>query len=1103
MNPSLDTLVSDFRLYDLFGDDGTLSTTQVWILEVKSEDGSELRFVYGRSLPGTYKSDGWIGTSSGSNPLGDNGFAIIHALTLHAEAKQLKAFLQAFTGGVSFREASACAGIWVKQEQLCKVGEAVFGARPQVRPVIHLPTRDYFDLRSRRLSPTSFASVDSAAVFSQEKSHALTVADGWDRKIANVVCSALDTDTGMNFADLDAWRLGDFELLCAPGLTPTERRKYAVTLKGVKPSLKLFEPLTREPADLMVILTLYSDGGVQDSCVIRLERSTPYPLEHSFAIDGSRIKAATAFTLEIYALGDQGSGSWILLQTGNYFLRSINVQMQLLDSTRGADPIDWLKRQVPLREKARLQAAARVGRAAHASSSTYGGDSNDPWINLNRSMEDRIHDLLPKDSKGNFFLTLSDSGGMSRMSLVDWLRKIFERHHDAEIAWIDPYMEDVGIDLLHTMGSETGRYLIITTEKNGKEEGLVGSAQPTRMQRLLASCAGWGKGYFGNVHLRVLAVPESRLHDRMILIRAVDGRPLEGYHLSNSIQRANENFPLLATPIPADVLPSVFEFADKTIQITLHGDGKIAPTAKLIFDSTAFRPEDEQSTLGPNHPSSIVDPARSGDVLAWWLDDPDVAGLSGQALRERMQAKGHLKDGELNLDRFLRMPSKFWSTGFAMEQFHSAWDVMGYVLAHTPAGELFEDRDAPLPEAVKQQLCAHLNVSRSDALPPKVKTSYIDIEYYRAKSFSALLLSSSEPARVFCDPPVDIAWGDYYALKILWLKAPQDVIEWLGTTCAEPFDEQPRRRALVIEALKHICFTLGFDKNPVRVEALLQCPVSLLQWVGVHAFKDAINHGNFGIDALGKIDLIEPRGVQRTVLCWLINEANYVGSAVKEHLIAKLTQSIKTPLTDQQLQDILDPLRGRLGELHHFSPWILESLLISMLESKTIDVAQVSRAWMGDITRKWRAVLKEGHVSFTLDGDAAFSDELAALTLHLVPQDRLSLFNELWKVFRLLARTIRKPLSAQIDWRAYSCAHGVNLWLHTLARRIAALVHTDEYQPLAELLAESQSLIERCSYFDCDSIGNRELLMYWTSDPAEIASLRLLHTIGAKLSHNG
>ncbi|WP_202760283.1 VPA1262 family protein [Delftia acidovorans] len=1103
MNPSLDALVSDFRLYNLFGDDGTLSTTQVWLLEIKSEEGRELRFVYGRSLPGTYKSDGWIGTSSGSHPLGDNGFAIFHGLTLHTDAKQLKAFLQRFTGGVCFREASAHAGISVKQELLDKVGEAVFGARPHVRPVMHLPTRDYFGLRSRRLSPTNFASVDSGAVFSQDKSHVLTVADGWDRKITKFVCSVLDADTGMNFSDLDAWRLGDFELLCAPSLTSTERRKYAFTLKGERPSLKLFEPLTQEPTDLMLVLTLYSDGGVQESCVTRLDRSTAYPLEHPFVIEGSKSQSATAFTLEIYALGDEGSGSWMLLQTGNYFMRSMNLHMQVNDSIRGADQMGWLKRQVPIKEKAKLQAAARVARAVHASRSTFGGDPNDPWVNLNRSTEDRIHDLLPKASKGNFFPTLSDSGGMSRLSLVDWLRKIFDRHHDAEIAWIDPYMEDVGIDLLHRMGSETGKYLIITTEKNGKEEGPGGTAQPTRMQRLLASCAGWGHGYFGNVHLRVLAVPESRLHDRMILIRSADGRPLEGYHLSNSIQRANENFPLLATPIPADVLPGVFEFADRTIQSTLHGDEKIAPTAKLIFDSTAFRPEAQQPTQGLNNRSSFVDPARSGDVLAWWLDDPDVAGLSGQALNEGMQAKGHLKDGELNSERFLRIPSKFWSTGFPMEQFHGTWDAMGYVLADTRAGELFEDQDAPLPEAVKQQLRAHLNVSRSDALPPKVKKSYIDIEYYRIQSFSALLLSSAEPANVFCYSPVDIAWGDYYALKILWSKAPQDVIEWLGATCAEPFDEQPRRRALVIEALKLICSTLGFDKNPARIEALLQSPVSLLQWVGVHAFKDAINHGSFGIDALGKIDLIEPRDVQRTVLCWLINEANYVGSAVRENLIAKLMQSIKASLTDQQLQDILEPMRGRLGTLYHFSPWILESLLISMLELKAINVAQVSRAWMGEITRQWRAALKEGRVSFTVDGDAAFSDELAILTLHLAPQDRVNVFDELWRVLRSIARTIRKPLSAQIDWRAYSCAHGVNLWLHALARRIAALVHTDEYQPLAELLAESQSLIERWPSFDWESSGNRELLMYSTSDPAQIASQRLLHTIGAALSHNG
>lgn len=1096
MTQTFNTLASDFRLYDLFGDAEKISATQLWVLEIGREDASELRYLYGRTLPGTYQSDAWTGTATSKTLLYEKCFVRTHALTLHTSAEKLKVFLQSFIDGASLQEASQLANLVLSEKLSANVGSVTFGAKPNVRPVMHLPTRDYFQFQTQRLSPTSLASADSGAVFSEGKPNVFSVPEGCDRKIAKAACDALDADTGMDFAALDAWRLGDFEFICVPGLTNFERRKFEITLKGKNSSLKLFEPLTREPADLLVVLNAYSDDSVQASYVARLDKSIPYPLDHIFLIEEFKNQIATAFTLEIYALGEVGEESYLRLQTGSYFVRSVNMNMQVIESIRSTDRMGWLEKQVPAREKAKLEAAERVARAVRPSRSEIGGHANDPWVSQNRLTESNVQGLLPKASTGRFFLTLSDSGGTSRLHLVDWLRGIFEGHHDAQIAWIDPFMEDVGINLLHRMGTSTGDYLIITTEKQSKEDSDADPKQLNRTQRLLSSCAEWANGYFGNVRLKVLAVPESKVHDRMILIRAADGRPLAGYHLSNSIQRANDNFPLLATPIPLDVLPHVFEFADGIIQSTLHGDGKKAPTAKLIFDSTAYRPEVKENPEELNHRSSFVDALRAGDVLAWWLNDQELVGLSGPDLLQLMQSKGHVKDGQLDPDRFEDMPSKFWSEGFPLQGFHSAWDAVGYVLAHSLAGELFTEDQASLPDALKQMLLEHLNPSRADALTAKVKKSYLDVEHYRAMSLSELLLSSYEPSSVFHYSPVETAWSDYYALKILWSRAPQDMVDWLSAICSNPIGEHPRKRALVVQAFQLICLTLGFDKKPEQIDALLKSNVSIVTWVGIHAFKDAINDGSFGIDTISKLDLIEPHSEQRTVLCWLINEANYDNSDAKPHLIAKLTQSIDAPLTDKQLQDILQPVRGRLGRLHHFTPWILESLLIPMLGMQVIDAAQVSREWLGELTTQWRTALNGGSVYFKFDGDGAFTDELAALTAHLSPADQMQVIKQLWRAFYSLARTIRQPLSAQVDWSSYICAHEVNLWLYALARRIAALVHNDEKQSLEELLEESESLIERLPASEWDGFTRQEeLLKYSKGDPDQIKSHRLLQTI--------
>ncbi|GGM23830.1 hypothetical protein GCM10009425_38380 [Pseudomonas asuensis] len=105
------------------------------------------------------------------------------------------------------------------------------------RPVMHLPTRDFFQFRTSRLSPTSYASVDSAAISFDSKTETFNMAEGLDRKIAEAACQSLNAGTGLDFASLDAWRIGDFEFICIPGQNRAEKSKYNITLKGDDASL--------------------------------------------------------------------------------------------------------------------------------------------------------------------------------------------------------------------------------------------------------------------------------------------------------------------------------------------------------------------------------------------------------------------------------------------------------------------------------------------------------------------------------------------------------------------------------------------------------------------------------------------------------------------------------------------------------------------------------------------------------------------------------------------------------------------------------------------------------------------------------------------------
>ena len=1090
------TLFADSRLYDLFGNDNNITVSQIWILEIERESSRELRFLYGRSLPDTYLSDCWRGKVSKVVTIYDNSSVKIHSLIMHTSTKKLKAFLEQFISGASLQNASQFAQLTISKDlaEANIFDEITFGENPITRPVMHLPTRDYYQSQTKQLSPTNYCSVDSGSVSASKKPEIFNVPENCDMVIAKAACRILDADTGMEFSEIDSWRLGDFEFICAPGLNVNTRRKYDITLKGEQSSLKLFESLTQEPSDLLVIIKAYSDGSVQSSYITTISKDASYPVCHSFEIQAFQNQAGTAYTMEIYALGSNENDSFLLIQTGNYFIREANFNLQLLDGVRSNENFSWLDKKVPKKEKFRLEQAKQIGRAARTSRSQIGGHTADPWVATNRLIQKRVKQLCPDNSEGRFFPTLNNSN-MSRIELGDWLKNIFENHHNAKIAWVDPYMEDVGIELLNRLGTDSANYLIITTEKTSNSDSTNDSSQPTRVDNLLARCSGWNNGYFGSVDLKVLAVPENKLHDRMILIRSASGQPLAGYHLSNSIQRASENHPLLATPIPLDILPNVFDYIDKIIQNTLY-EPESRPLAKVIFDSSNSRTQMEENPHESKHSYSFSEYPYAGSVIAWWLNDEQLSNLSGEALLGEMDKKGYVKDAQLDTDLFDALPAKFWTEGLPMTDFSSAWDALSCVIAKSPAsryaGMLYNKEDAILSEPVKFALLQHLSTSRVGALQPRLKKIQIDIEYYRSQTLIDLLLSKDNPFRIFEYLPVNTSWSDYYSIKILWLEDPKQLVSWLDNILANPVT-RIRDRTLVVEALKHICLCISFNKKHEQIDALLQSNANLINWIGLHALANAINRDNWGVEALSKINHIEA-SVQRTIQCWMINEANYLNSDIKPELITYLVDSLHSPLTDRELKGILDPVRGRLGKLHHFTPWILESILRPMIEQKKVTIEQVANQWLKEIVDQWRAALKDDDIHFSLETDGAFTDELAVLTKYVNSDTQKNIFQELETVFEKLARTIRRPMSDQINWKSYSTAHQVNLWLYGLTSKIAVML-PDQSEQFDKLLADSKAIMERLSVSAWDSFSINGLSNYGTSEPQIICSHHLHQTI--------
>lgn len=156
---------------------------------------------------------------------------------------------------------------------------------------------------------------------------------------------------------------------------------------------------------------------------------------------------------------------------------------------------------------------------------------------------------------------------------------------------------------------------------------------------------------------------------------------------------------------------------------------------------------------------------------------------------------------------------------------------------------------------------------------------------------------------------------------------------------------------------------------------------------------------------------------------------------------------------------------------------------------------------LGELIAQWRSILDGGdNLYFKIDGDGAFTDELVTLVVGIDRADQTHIISSLRKIFNSLARTIRKPFSAQISWSSYINAYNVNLWLYALSCRILFLVHCDESQQLKELLEQSESLIERLSDSERENFTNQDLLKYFRGEPDQIKCNNILNTVDTAIN---
>lgn len=1099
----LNDILSEKRLARLFDSGEAPCMVEMWILQIKSADSVATRMVYGRILPSDFVNNTWNTQREDSfKPVEESFEAQVKRVTTFVESNRVRDLLTLLVEGKSLGDASQSTGIKLSQAAV-RFASVTLSSALALRPVMHLPTRDYFLFRTKRLSQASHASMDSAAVTCLSKGEMFTL-DGYARpELAKLVTDALKAGTGLDFSSVDAWRLGDVELGVFPALDDAERQlvKVQTSLKSNPPGVRVSiakDLLPGVAGDIEIELQLLNDDCAFYVTRTKTSETGRWPWEVWLDVPAHQVGMVDALTVLVETREHGSVTSFRRFHWGAYLVREVGVQMQMQGNVTRVN-FDWLKIALHRSHTERLEAAQTISRSNHTSLNVVGGRKADPWVTANRLVADVTSKLVPPASEAQFLERYSEGDNTGRLALAEWLKRLFAMHQDKHIVWFDPFMEDVGVTLINKYGFTNGSYVIFThalkpqTIDNWYEHILHRNAhghiddEPdtpvgTRVSRLVSACKAWNRQMKG-VRLQVVGLPDETLHDRMIVIRDVKMEPVVGFHLSNSIQKANENFPLLITPIPFDVLRQVCDYTDRMLQRVAERASDVpheGVDAMVLFDSN-----DEPNIRETGSHPDLFSMQRAGDVLSWWTGYDSLAHLTGNTLKNLLQDLSLLDESErFHTEAFDHVPEKFWSHGQDVSDFNSWWDAMATLLAHSPAGVYVTElsTNPPAPNgALSNLLVEYVRVDRADAIQPLHSGPIADTMKEMQSSHEELLRTHRYRYHAYQERFTRLSWGDQYALKVLWYFAPQALVRWMEQQAEGPNDDNRRRQLLLFQAISHISLGTGFGCSNAQLDALLSSSNHYVQWLGFVALETLLQDDHKLLPRIQDVGHLSQ--VQKAcVLGWLLARSGRGTTPLRIAIIAELHQMLPQDIDKGALDALLDSMRNPLGRIYEAKPWILADVIAPLVEAERLSPDDVAQAWVDELFAYWKQSESRGTLLFDVQSEGVFTEQIAALLLCCSASKQKELLKRFSTEADSIHRTVTQILAHQVNYSRTRDEYHKAMWIGSLVRLMFANasgpIPRAQMEEMGKIYKKTAGIVDRTDWSESSTVEG-PLLRYW------------------------
>ncbi|TBD04584.1 hypothetical protein ELH21_09350 [Rhizobium leguminosarum] len=1044
MAPELDDLLNDGRLTRLFSKDARHCALQLWILQVRSEQSVENRIIYGRLLPYSYASGSWSASDDDDFHTFGQSQAQVARINLYVKSAHCAELLQLLSVGKTISAISEELKLGLSDALKARFGTTALVADDLVyRPVAYLLNRDAYD-RYSLSSPHGGAGALSASIARTDKGALFRISGEYDVALTEFVVKQLNADTGLDFGDADISRFGDLEMMVFPALDDWERPLLNVSWSDNPIALDVrFNPMQIPHfSGFQFRLSVANGDQITDSWIATAERDAEGAFRCKFELSEHLRPKIDSTELEIFGFDSNDSRQGTLCCRWRVsYVREIHLQGHMVGHGDSPVKFDWLEKTTRPSNLARAKAALTINRGNHSFINRIGGREADLWVPANRDLASLFARVHPPKSEGRFFLRWSEGDGEGRLQFVEWFKTLLAKYEQHQIVIFDPYFESAGLGLLLLCAAPKAGYIIFRSLPKPSKTGEVtadesDNPQPTGIDNLIASCEH-NRHLMQHLKLRIYGLKEGRLHDRYILVMAPDGLPAAGFHLSNSFQKAAENYPLLITPIPADTLLKVEQYKSGLMREAeaAQSQGEAEnPSMRLLFEATA-------SPAAPRRyePLRFLEKAQAGDALSMWTGESSLRGLSADPLKERMAALHLLKDGRLMLTKTTGLRNCLDQQMGDFAGFAAYWEVLGDVLAHSRS----DDQDLRqlkneigFLEFLARFVEASFNRPHDET---DREVAVIDARLFR-DPIEILLHKPYRPDHLFHPTKyVGLTWAEFFAIRYLWRLAPNALLGIAETEMAsvpiEPQSPDAVRLSLLSQIVSDISQSAGFDINKTQRDCLIRSRNGLLRWMGFIAIEQMLETPEGRAAALELIAVFSYPDQVRA-LGWMVARTaeKQEKAEIYIDLVAALHGALPTPIPADDLRRVVDSMRGHMRELGWTEPWLFRDVVFPLLQNDRASTDDACEIWGQELANLLGPERERQTRLFERAREGRTTNIAAFLFASGSPERQLATIKPLRAILSRQQRIVRQPLASTSNWTRWNDALAVSMWILVFAR---------------------------------------------------------------------